>query len=169
MMAAESAYDDRWTLLPSVAEDISELMSWFRSRDDVEIWGGPEFRYPFTPESFLDDINWGRMRTFSLTDPAGKFVAFGQLYERKGRIHLARLISHPGRRREGIGKRLIRMLMAEGRRTYKRDEYSLFVFRGNRPAYECYRSLGFVVNDYPGDTPYADVCYFLTLSAKTQP
>lgn len=168
-MVAESAIDDGWTLLPSVAEDISVLMSWFRSRDDVEIWGGPEFQYPFTRESFLADINWGRMLTFSLTDPAGEFVAFGQLYKRKGRIHLARLITHPERRRQGIGRRLIRMLMAEGRRAYKRDEYSLFVFRGNRAAYNCYRSLGFVVSDYPDDSPHADVCYFLTLSAKTPP
>lgn len=166
-MTAASAIDDGWTLLPSVAEDIDELMGWFRSRDDVEIWGGPEFRYPFTRQTFLEDINWGRMRTFSLTDPAGEFVAFGQVYKRKGRIHLARLIAHPGRRRQGVGKRLIRMLMAEGRRVYRRDDYSLFVFRGNRAAYDCYRSLGFVVSDYPDDTPYADVCYFLTLTATT--
>ena len=168
-MAKASATDDGWTLMPSAAEDIIELMTWFRSRDDVENWGGPEFRYPFTTEAFLEDINWGRTRTFSLTDTADEFAAFGQLYKRKGRIHLARLITHPDRRRQGIGQRLIRLLMAEGRRVYRSNEFSLFVLRENRPAYECYRSLGFVVSDYPDDTPYADVCYFLTLPAETQP
>ena len=42
------------------------------------------------------------------------------------------------------------------------DEYSLFVYRHNEPAYQCYLSLGFVVQEYPDDAPMPDKCYFLT-------
>jgi hypothetical protein len=48
----------------------------------------------------------------------------------------------------------------EARHDY--DEYSLFVYRDNIPAYRCYRSMGFVVRDYPAAAPLRDECYFLT-------
>ena len=41
-------------------------------------------------------------------------------------------------------------------------EASLFVFRDNIPAYQCYLSLGFTVTDYPDDAPLKERCYFLT-------
>lgn len=62
----------------------------------------------------------------------------------------------------GVGKRLVSKLMVAGRSLFSCDECSLFVFRENIPAYECYKSMGFVVADYPGDMPHADVCYYLT-------
>ena len=165
-MMSESAGGDEWILRPSTAGDVEMLMEWFPTRDDVEIWGGPTFRFPFSRASFCEDINWGRIRSFSLFDPAATFAAFGQLYKRQGRIHLARLVARPEMRGQGVGKRLIRNLMTEGRRIYSGNEYSLFVFRENRPARECYKSLGFVVGDYPDDMPYADVCDFLTRPLK---
>ena len=161
-MGDEVASDDRWILRSSTTADIEALMVWFPEKEDVEIWGGPTFRYPFTRTTFNKDMCWGLMESYSLFDPEGRFVAFGQLYQRKQRIHLARLVAEPTMRGQGIGRRLIRMLMGVGTSLYECDEYSLFVFRGNVPALECYKSLGFVVGDYPEEMPYADVCYFLT-------
>lgn len=43
-----------------------------------------------------------------------------------------------------------------------------FTFRDNKPAYECYKSLGFGITDYPDDMPYADVCYYLTRRAGAE-
>jgi ribosomal protein S18 acetylase RimI-like enzyme len=156
------ASDERWILRSATTADIDALMVWFPSKGDVEIWGGPTFRYPFTRKTFNKDMGWGLLDSYSLFDPEEQFVAFGQLYLRKQRIHLARLVAEPTMRGQGIGKRLIRMLLGVGKSSYKCDEYSLFVFRGNVPALECYKSLGFVTGDYPEDMPYADVCYFLT-------
>jgi ribosomal protein S18 acetylase RimI-like enzyme len=161
-MDGELAGDDGWVLQSSTTADIDALMDWFPKKEDVEIWGGPTFRYPFTRAGFYKDIYWGRMESYSLFDPQGSFAAFGQLYLRKGRVHLARLVAEPTMRGRGVGKRLIKMLMAVGRALYESNEYSLFVFRDNVPALECYKSLGFVIGDYPEDMPHADVCYFLT-------
>ena len=42
------------------------------------------------------------------------------------------------------------------------DEFSLFVYRHNEAALGCYRSMGFVIRDYPEDARMADQCYYLT-------
>lgn len=159
---------DGWTLREATNPDIEALMQWFPTYDDINIWGGPSFRFPFTRETFFEDVCWDRMATYCMADPRGAFAAFGQLYDRDGRIHLARLVVAPALRGRGVGRRLIQMLMEEGRNLYPRDEYSLFVFRDNTPAYECYKSLGFTASPYPDDMPHADVCYYLTRSTRSE-
>lgn len=162
LMSVDARRNDGWVLEQSTTADIDHLMTWFTGRNDITIWGGPSFRYPFSRESFYEDIYWGRMATFSLRDPSGTLAAFGQAYERFGRINLARLVANPSMRGCGVGKRLIGKLMMTSRGLFSCDEYSLFVFRENTVAYECYKSMGFVVADYPEETSYADVCFYLT-------
>lgn len=154
--------DQGWTLTATRDTEIDELMGWFPDSHSVDIWGGPEFRYPFSRESFVADCRMDVMRSFTLHDPGGAMAAFGQLYDRQGRGHLARLISNPAMRRRGAGKRLISMLMQVARKEMGFDEYSLFVYRDNVPAYQCYLAMGFTVQDYPDDAKMKDRCYFLT-------
>jgi len=165
-MTEEALQCEGWSLGNATSADIEDLMRWFPEPDDVVIWGGPSFRFPFTRETFFEDVHWQEMASYCLQDAASEFIAFGQLYERDGRIHLARLVVRPDMRGRGIGRRLIEMLMEAGSTIFSGDEYSLFVFRENAPAYECYKSLGFVVQDYPQDMPHADVCYYLTRPAE---
>ena len=164
-MNAETPGIDGWTLQEATTADIDELMDWFPEAEDINIWGGPDFRYPFTRSTFFEDIHWGRMASFSLRNSAGHLAAFGQLYDREGRIHLARLIVSRDMRGQGVGKRLIAELMAKGASLFDCDEYSLFVFQRNIAAFKCYESMGFVVSDYPDKMPYADVCYYLIRSS----
>lgn len=155
---------DGWTLRPAAEADVDILMRWFQSGAEVNDWGGPYFRYPFTRETFVEDVHWGRMASFVMLDAAELVAGFGQIYERDDRIHFARLIVDPERRGRGAGRRLIELLMAAGAGLYPHDEFSLFVYRANEPAYRCYRSLGFEVADYPPDMPLAEECVFLTRS-----
>lgn len=154
--------DDGWTLDESVESDIDQLMKWFPDTASIDIWGGPHFRHPFTRHSFSEDLYWGRMASFSLRDPAGAFAAFGQIYERTGCINLARLVANPAMRGQGVGRRLIEVLMTVGQSMFACPRFSLFVYRDNTPAYECYKSMGFVVTKYPGDVVLAEVCDYLT-------
>lgn len=153
---------DGWLLTAAEPGDIDVLMTWFPDARSVDIWGGPDFRFPFTRVSFVEDCRLDITETYALRDPDGKLAAFGQSYERNGRGHLARLIANPDMRRRGAGSMLIELIIAslEERRAF--DEYSLFVYRDNAPAYRCYLSLGFTVTDYPEDAVMADKCYFLT-------
>jgi len=158
---------DGWCLERSSDADIAELMGWFPDPQSVDIWGGPKFRFPFTRETFCEDCHLDAvLQSFSLRDPDGRMAAFGQLYNRQGRGHLARLISNPGMRREGAGKRLIASLMRVAREEYGFQEYSLFVYRHNEPAYRCYLDLGFTVQAYPDDAKMKDKCYFLSCSSE---
>ena len=65
-------------------------------------------------------------------------------------------------RGQGAGKFLMERIIAALAASNDYDEYSLFVYRHNEPAYRCYRSLGFGVVDYPEDAAMADKCFFLT-------
>lgn len=150
-----------WQLVEAADRDLEELMSWFGEPGEVNVWGGPGFRFPFTVETFREDCRWGRMPSFRLNSPAGEFSAFGQMYERYGRINLARLVVDPGMRGRGIGKRLVGLLMKTGAELFTADEYSLFSYRDNTAALGCYQSMGFVIHDYPEDAPLADDCYYL--------
>ena len=151
-----------WTLEPAGDAEFDQIMAWFPDGAAVDIWGGPRFRYPFTRETFVEDLRAATADSYALRNADKVLAAFGQSYERCGRGHLARLVVNPALRRQGAGRRLIEMIMTslESRRDY--DEFSLFVYRHNKPALRCYQSLGFVVTDYPDDAPMADKCYFLT-------
>ena len=163
-MGGQALCEDGWTLREAVARDVAALMGWFTGRQDVVIWGGPDFRYPFTRASFFEDVRWRQMPAYSLFDPGGEFAGFGQIYDRDRHIHLARLIVEPAQRGHGVGRRLVELLMRAGRAIMPHRRYSLFVFRENAPALGCYRSLGFEISDYPRDMPHADVCFYLTKS-----
>ena len=153
---------DGWQLRPAVAADFDELMRWVPDEQSVKVWGGPNFRFPYDRDSFVADCHWPEMPSYALCDPEGQFAAFGQFYNRHERINLARLIAHPNRRGEGIGQRLVRLLMEIGAGQFELDEFSLYVYRDNAPALNCYQGLGFEIQDYPKDDPLAEVCYYLT-------
>ena len=151
-----------WEIVEVADSDLDELMSWFHTAAHVDIWGGPRFRFPFTKATFRKDCHWGRMAGFRLNSPAGEFAAFGQMYQRYGRINFARLVVNPTMRGQGVGKRLVEQLIETGPKLFQGDEFSLFAYRHNAPALACYRSMGFAVRDYPEGARMADQCYYLT-------
>lgn len=157
-----SGVDDGWILARAVDADTKALMTWFKDAHSVNVWGGPTFRFPFDRESFTEDCRLRELTTFALRDPDDRFCAFGQMYERDRRINLARLIAHPQMRGQGIGNRLVQMLIGVGPSLFALNEFSLYVYRDNAPALRCYRSQGFEIQDYPADQPLADDCFYLT-------
>ena len=154
--------DGSWALDLATDADFDAIMNWFPDAHSVNIWGGPRFRYPFSGKTFRKDCRIDVMESYVLRSADGQLAAFGQSYARDGRGHLARLVSNPAMRRRGVGKQLIRMLMTALETTHEFDEHSLFVYRDNVPAYQCYLSLGFVIDDYPAEAPMREKCYFLT-------
>lgn len=157
--------ENDWSLAPATDADLDTVMTWFADADAVNDWSGPKFRFPFSRESFREDCGVEVMESYILRNPRGERAAFGQSYIREGRGHLARLVSNPAMRRQGAGRQLIRMIMAALAENHSFDEYSLFVYRHNAAAYQCYLSLGFTVVAYPEDAPMPDKCYFLTRTA----
>ena len=153
---------DGWTLEEAVSGDVDRLMKWFPDAQSIDLWGGPDFRFPFTRHSFAEDMHWGRIASFSLRNPAGELAAFGQLYEKYNCIRLARLVANPSVRGQKVGKRLVAMLMRAGRPMFACSKFSLVVHRDNTPAYECYKAMGFTRADFPDGEKMGDVCDYLT-------
>lgn len=157
-----------WVLQAPTVADFDELMTWFPDAHSVDIWGGPRMRFPFTRSGLLEDCQLDKAVAYCLRDPEGRMAAFGQVYERLGRAHLARLVSNPSMRRQGVGRRLITMLIDTSAQTGGYTEASLFVYRDNAPAYQCYLALGFTVQAYPDDAKMKEKCYFLTRSCDLE-
>ena len=159
---------DGWVLEPALDTDIVQIMSWFPDAESTDIWGGPRFRFPFSMQSFREDLRLDEMASWALRGPDGVLAAFGQSYERSGRGHLARLVANPVMRGQGAGKRLIQQIISRLEASHAYDEYSLFVYRHNEPAFWCYRALGFNVVDYPDDAAMPDKCLFLTKKRRDE-
>jgi ribosomal-protein-alanine N-acetyltransferase len=149
-------------LTDAEASDIKQLMAWFPDSAATAAWGGPRFRFPFTESIFHEDCHWREMASLVLRDDDGFTEAFGQLYERYGRINLARIAVHPERRGRGLGRQLISALITEGERLFSLAEFSLFVLSNNSAALRLYFSLGFVQAPYPEGAPLQDICFYMT-------
>ena len=142
--------------------DINRLRSWFPEERSVNIWGGPNFRYPLTPTTFQEDTHWQEMDSYILVSPQGGMRAFGQMYERHGRINLARLVVAPDQRRQGLGTRLVTLLMDRGRETFPLEEFSLYVYDDNHAAMACYSGAGFEEHASPVGDDVPDNCIYMT-------
>lgn len=151
-----------WRFEQASIEDIDELMSWFPDAHSVHIWGGPIFRYPFNRRTFHKDCRWKDFESYCLRNPAGEFAAFGQLTSRYERSHLARLVTHPDMRGQGVGKKLILGLIGIIDCRHATTECGLFVFKDNEPALACYRSLGFKIHEFPDAAPMREQCFYMT-------
>lgn len=145
-------------------QDLPELMSWFPDREDCGKWGGPEFRVPFTEDSFREDAKLESLASWSLVRPDQSLCAFGQYYDRLGRCHFGRLAVAPSARGQGLGTTLMRELADRGRKELGADSCSLFVLADNEPALRLYKRLGFVARPYPEPGPAYDPYLYMVAS-----
>jgi len=129
-------------------EDLRAMMTWFPDADSCRNWGGPEFRFPFTEQSFVEDARFPLLPSYVGTD-GNSVLGFGQYYLRAGRCHVSRLAVAPAQRGQGLGAGLLAALVDMGARALGVRQCSLFVSAGNERAARLYRRLGFAETDYP--------------------
>ena len=147
----------------AVEADVSELMNWFDSKESCQQWGGPKFEFPYTVNSFLRDIHWGQLDSYSMKEDTGAFLGFGQIYEKMGRVHLARLVINPASRAQGLGYKLVKMLIEKG--TEIGQQSSLYVMENNSTAISCYKRAGFEIAELPKDDDIPLRCLFMVRKA----
>lgn len=148
------------------AGDVQEIMTWFPDKQSVILWGSPYTRYPLREDTFFEDIYWERIESCVARDEDGTLMAFGQFYPKLGRCHLARLVLSPVYRGRGLGKAFIAALMKHGAARLGTKGYSLYVMTFNKPAYHCYKSLGFHMEAYPHGDAQLENCVFMTAAAN---
>lgn len=144
---------------------VPELMGWFQDRESCQVWGGPEFRFPFTEATFRVDAKLASLQTRMLVLDHGRLAAFGQYYLRVGRCHLGRLAVAPSCRGGGLGTQLVRELCAEGRAAFNAGSCSLFVMPTNTRARQLYERLGFAPVPYPEPAPELEPYIYMVTPA----
>ena len=143
---------------------LSTLMSWFTDNEvDFHAWSGPGFRYPYTVESFKQDLKYDELASYVLISPDQQLLAFGQYYLRLEKCHLGRLVVNPNKRGQALGGELLHKLCQIGIEQLQVTSCSLFVFTDNQSAIKAYQKFGFVVAQYPEQMPI-DNCYYMVLN-----
>jgi ribosomal protein S18 acetylase RimI-like enzyme len=162
--------DGELKFVKGAPEHVAAIMGWFPDRRSCLVWGGPRFRFPFTPATFAQDARADSLPTYVLASAAGEVLAFGQYYLRADRCHLARLAVAPSRRGEGFGRTLVARLAAIGVQDLGVSECSLFVLADNLPAVRLYEKLGFVRTAYPGpaEADLVGVDYMIAANERLQ-
>jgi len=142
-------------------ENAHEILNWFPDKESVIRWGSPYMKYPLHEIEFLEDIQWGEIDSRVARGEDGRLLGFGQFYLKLGRCHLARLVINPDLRGRGLGEEFVAALMRHGSEQLETERYSLYVMTANRSAYNCYKSLGFELAEYPHGDPKFEDCVFM--------
>ena len=140
---------------------VTELMAWFTDAGQLETWGGPDFRFPFTAATFREDAKVDSIDSFSLVSEGGSLAAFGQCYLRVERCHFGRVGVSPRSRGQGHGTRLFREMAGWGHAEFGPREFSLFVNKANTEAHRLYLRLGFREMPYPEAMPHGMDAHYM--------
>lgn len=142
-------------------EHIIELMSWFSNEQQLKMWSGPNFDYPFTEKSFKKGLCMDSLSSFALLNEDNQFIAFGQYYLRENRCHLGRLVVKANCRGQGVIAELIKKLTVSGEKFLGVKSSSLFVLADNNSAIQAYQKSGFVLSTYPEKVPLDNCLYMI--------
>ena len=128
---------------PAAVEDLAIVVSWVTNQEELTRWTGPRYTYPLDAATLPEQFDWAAAESWVVTD-RGDVVAFGQHLPRGAhRRHLARIITAPHRRGEGLAARVVRHILGRARAAGA-TVASLNVRPGNDEALRLYRRLGFV-------------------------
>lgn len=124
-------------------------------------WGGEGFVYPIQRQQFLQQLHKPDTSSYIL-EQQDSLVGFGQICQRFGKNHLARLLILPDARGQRLSYVLVLSLISRALQQNGKLDFSLFVFRHNAVAIHCYQQLGFNITTQPG--PEHNGLYFMQLS-----
>ncbi len=137
------------------------LRQHFANLAEVTLWGGEGYLWPLTKHQFLQKLMLQNTQSFIFCQNQ-QAVGFGQICDRFGRHHLARLLIFPKYRQQGLAAILMQALLLQANFFNKRLDFSLYVFKHNDIAQRAYRKLGFTEAEQP-ENPRDDLL-FMTLN-----
>ncbi|MEZ9197829.1 GNAT family N-acetyltransferase [Shewanella sp. 10N.286.54.B9] len=148
-------------LVPVTTEHLKQMLTWFKSQQQVFQWAGPNFTYPYDLASFTADLSLESLASYALISDEQELLGFGQYYRRLEKCHLGRIVVNPSWRGKGISKSLVVLINNKGLKQLKLQHSSLFVLKDNQAAIKSYLKLGFVVSLYPEPLPL-EHCLYMT-------
>lgn len=142
-------------------DDCLEISQCFSDAAAITDWGGEGFLFPVQHQQFLLQLHRPDTSSYILKRQ-NQLVGFGQICQRFGKHHLARLLILPQSRGSRNSYILILSLICRALQQNRKLDFSLFVFRQNTIAIHCYQQLGFKFTAQPG--PEHKGLYFMQLS-----
>lgn len=140
-----------YQLQHATIDDCLALSRCFDSAAALSQWGGEGFVYPVNKLQFLHQLHKPDTESYQLSRH-GTAIGFGQICDRFGKHHLARLLVLSQHRGNQLSYVLLLSLIARALQQNPRLDFSLFVFKNNDLAAHCYRQLGFTEKPQPGSS-----------------
>lgn len=128
-------------------EDCLYIARQFSSQTELTDWGGEGFIYPMKRQQFLQQLFKPQTRSYILS--SNQTCGFGQICERFDKHHLARLLICAPFRQKRYSYVLVLCLIQKALKQQNRLDFSLFVFKHNQAAIQCYQKLGFEIAPQP--------------------
>ena len=140
-------------LIPFQQFHFKTLINWVKDEETMLNFAGLGFQYPLTDQQLSDYINnYPQLLLFIGLDQESNPVAYGEVIPQENNSarlgHL--IIGESENRGQGLGKKLIQLLIAEAKKHLLISRMDLFLLEGNQPAQNCYLNYGFqfVPNDF---------------------
>lgn len=121
------------------------VAAWVQSEQEL-LWLAPATAPPLTAAKVA---NWSRdgrrayvLRLNGLAEPIG-YAELGPMPGRARQMWVGHFIIAPPRRRQGLGKRFLRLLLARAFGPLGANDVCLIVFPDNHAAIRCYQAVGF--------------------------
>ena len=142
-----------YKLIPFQKSHFKTLINWIKGEESMLNFAGIGFQYPLTEQQLIDYINkYPQRLLFIGLDEELNPVAYGEVIPQENNSarlgHL--IIGESENRGQGLGKKLIQLLIAEAKKQLLISRMDLFLLEGNQPAQNCYLNYGFqfVPNDF---------------------
>ena len=142
-----------YKLIPFQKSHFKTLINWIKGEESMLNFAGIGFQYPLTEQQLIDYINkYPQRLLFIGLDEELNPVAYGEVIPQENNSarlgHL--IIGESENRGQGLGKKLIQLLIAEAKKHFQITRMDLFLLEGNQPAQNCYLNYGFqfVPNDF---------------------
>jgi len=121
-----------------------DLLSWIQGEEDQQFWSGNTFQEGLNTEVFSIHLQRKDLHSFAFIDEKGLLNSYGEIVNSVGnKAVLCRVIVNPTIRRKGIGRKFVRKIVDWCVAQKKFRRITLNTFGHNKPARNCYRSLGF--------------------------
>ncbi len=137
-------------LIPFAKTDIPELLGWLNDKDAEFLmqFAGPGYVYTLNEKQLSQTLWDKRCLAFKAVDQdTGNAAGHCQLMridQEKRKASVGRVFIHDKQRGKGLGYSMMKALMDYSFCELNLELLSLRVFDFNKPAYECYRKLGFI-------------------------
>ncbi len=142
-------------LRPYKESDAKYIINWIKDEKLFYMWSANKFQYPLTEDQLAkykenydkDENGWITTAIDEKGKPVGHFLMRMADYENES-IHMGFIVVDPEIRGKGYGKEMLELAIKYAFEILKVSRITLAVYDTNPSAHNCYKSIGFVDENY---------------------